>query len=594
VAYRSSSVNKANSATAPNTAVPAGVAANDIIVLLCSFDQSTATFSGNWPTGFTHLDEAAVTLDGQKVGIAWKRASGADIGSYTMTATPGSGVAADWAMAAAAFTGRDTGNPPVKSNVSVSSVNNSSPVSGLANGVTALTGDDLLWLCGPDRNSGTSTTVFTAPPSHTLRQSTDQGFTTVAVSTRDSIGSGPTGQVTGTFTLSAGFSGYAAWLVRVPAATVTSATAAAGPVLFPPFGPMFRDPYATPFQLLGDTTTAAAASAAGSLVFTGTASVAGAGSATGSVAFTGSAAAGAAVTVAGSLALTGQAAALALALASGSLALAGTSAGTAVAGAAGSLAFTGSAAVQAPATATGSVALSGAAGVSAGADPSTAPPAVAPMFLDPAGASFQTLGDSTATPPGPSPSGALTLSGTATTVGQATASGALTLTAVAAVQAATAPAGGLAFTGSASGGSSSSAAGSVNVTGVALTVAAATASGPLDLSGAAAGSPSGGASGSVTLTGTLGAAAALLATGGLTLAGSGAGFAPASASGTVTLAGTVIAQAAAVAAGVLALTGQVTLIRRNVDIDTVEVEPGRLIAAVESGRARNVLVEADP
>jgi hypothetical protein len=230
MAYRQSTINKANSSAAPSTAVPTGVATNDIILLLGSFDQQTATWSGQWPTGFTHLDEVALTLDGQKVGISWKRASGADTGSYTCAGTPGSGVAADWALIALAFSGRDTGNPPVKSTVASNNSSNASPVTATANAVTAVAGDDLAWLCGPDRNSGTSTTVFTAPTGHTLRQSGDQGFTTVAAATVDNVSAGSTGTVAGSYTLSASQSGWGVWLVRVPAASV-AATATPPPVI---------------------------------------------------------------------------------------------------------------------------------------------------------------------------------------------------------------------------------------------------------------------------------------------------------------------------------------------------------------------------
>jgi len=229
VAYRQSSINSANSNAAPTTAVPAGTAANDIEILLGGFDQQTATYSGKWPASFIHLDESAITLDGQKAGISWKRPSGADTGSYAMTATPGSGVAADWALAACGFSGRDTGNPPVQSTVAVSNTNSLAPA---ANGVTAAAGDDLAWLCALDRSLGTSTTVFTPPSGYTLRQSVDLGFTTIAVATIDNVGAGATGSVAGSYTLSAGTSGWAAWLVRIPA-TAAAATSTPGPLIVP-------------------------------------------------------------------------------------------------------------------------------------------------------------------------------------------------------------------------------------------------------------------------------------------------------------------------------------------------------------------------
>lgn len=223
MAYRSSSINGANTSTAPTVAVPSGVATNDIILLLCGFDQPTATFSGKWPSGFTQLDEQTISApDGQQVGIAWKRTTGADSGSYTLTASPSNNAASrDWVLIAAAFSGRDVVQTPVASTAAVNTTANTSPVTVTANGLTAVAGDDLAWLCGPDM-SGAETTVFTAPTSYTLQQTTDQGFTTAAAATRDNVSAGATGSVSGSFTLSAGDAGWAVWLVRMQALSVSS------------------------------------------------------------------------------------------------------------------------------------------------------------------------------------------------------------------------------------------------------------------------------------------------------------------------------------------------------------------------------------
>lgn len=64
--------------------MPASVAAGDIVILVAAIDAQTANFqAGDWPTGFTELQEADVTTDGHSAAIGWKRLTAADSGSYT-------------------------------------------------------------------------------------------------------------------------------------------------------------------------------------------------------------------------------------------------------------------------------------------------------------------------------------------------------------------------------------------------------------------------------------------------------------------------------------------------------------------------------
>jgi hypothetical protein len=149
-----------------------------------------------------------------------KRLSAVDSGSYTF----GTSSAADWVCQAYAFSGRDTGNPPVASTANVQNTGQSSPVTVNANGVTALSGDDLLWLDAPDATVTAAVTGHTAPASYTKRQDAVQGFSDASGSTQDNVGAGATGTVSGSFTLSSGTAGYVATLVRIPA------TAAGGAV----------------------------------------------------------------------------------------------------------------------------------------------------------------------------------------------------------------------------------------------------------------------------------------------------------------------------------------------------------------------------
>lgn len=213
MAYRSSSTNSGSSA-APSVAVPAGVVDGDIILAAIVIDNgaSTATL-----TGFTQLFQSAMSaVDGQKVALGWRRASG-DSGSYTW----GNSGAVSYAMAAVAFSGRDASNPPTATENKQDS-SHTSPVSVDATGVTALDGDDLCWIDLPDPNGGAPT--HTAPTGYTLRVdvAANSNFTVIGAATKDAATAGATGTVTGTLTLASGAAAYCGYLVRIPLAAPAS------------------------------------------------------------------------------------------------------------------------------------------------------------------------------------------------------------------------------------------------------------------------------------------------------------------------------------------------------------------------------------
>jgi hypothetical protein len=221
VAYRSSSTNTGTGAT-PNTAVPAGVAIDDIVLLASTMDVNGApSYSGKFPTGFTMLNETKLTLDGQTAAIGWKRLTAADSGSYTFADTS-AGPTVPWVCQAFAFSGRHTTNNPANSTAS-SNAANASPVSVNASTVTAVAGDDLLWVSGPDISAAVSAT-HAPPASYTERQDTTLTFSVLSGATQDNVSAGATGTVTGTLTLASGTAGWVAWLVRVPAAAGAAAS----------------------------------------------------------------------------------------------------------------------------------------------------------------------------------------------------------------------------------------------------------------------------------------------------------------------------------------------------------------------------------
>jgi len=214
--FLSSSGNKGITG-AISTAVPAGVAADDIVVLVVSVDGTGTDFSTLFPAGFTFDDQQTITLDGQEVAWAWKRLTAADSGSYSMDA----GNSAQWACSCFAFSGRDTGNPPTASAANVNSAGIASGGNVSANGVTALDGDDLLWLVGFDVGSGTiSSHTLGAPSGYTLREDdANPDWSWTGGATKDGVSAGATGTVTGTATFAGpSATGYDAYLVRIPAA----------------------------------------------------------------------------------------------------------------------------------------------------------------------------------------------------------------------------------------------------------------------------------------------------------------------------------------------------------------------------------------
>ncbi len=212
MAYRSSSTGSGNGFQ-PATAVPAGAASGDIMILAATIDASAAVFdTGDWPTGFTELSEVGMTLDGQRAAIGWKRLSGADSGSYTFGDV---GSIGDWIAQAYAFSGRHATDPPTLT-TATSNASNASPVSVNASTITAVSGDDLLWVSAPDVNASGIATGHTAPTDYAERQDVENAWSNLAGASRDNVSAGATGTVTGTLTLASGASGWTAWLVRIP------------------------------------------------------------------------------------------------------------------------------------------------------------------------------------------------------------------------------------------------------------------------------------------------------------------------------------------------------------------------------------------
>lgn len=204
----------ANSSTA-SVAVPTGVQSGDIVILTCTVDRTDIDLTTKWPANFVNINMGTATGDGQRVGAAYKRLTGADSGSYTLS---GLGFATEWICQAIAFSGRHATNNPVASLATDSSAN-TSPVSVNASTVTALSGDDLVMISGPDVSATGVGNGHTPPAGYTEATDAEQGFSNLSIAYKENVSAGATGTVTASFALTSGNSGWVAFLIRIPSAS---------------------------------------------------------------------------------------------------------------------------------------------------------------------------------------------------------------------------------------------------------------------------------------------------------------------------------------------------------------------------------------
>lgn len=214
----------------PNNGGASPLQADDIVILTATTDDVTGAFDvGDLPAGYTELGEVHPSGDGHTVWVGWKRLTGADTGSYTFGSV--SGASATWVCQAYAFRGRHTTDPPVISTIAVDNNANTTPVSVTANGVTALDGDDLLMISAPDVRADGVGNGHTQPANYTEKEDAENSFSNLAGFTRENVAAGATGNITASFALTSSSSGWAAILVRIPAAA--AGAAAANLIFFP-------------------------------------------------------------------------------------------------------------------------------------------------------------------------------------------------------------------------------------------------------------------------------------------------------------------------------------------------------------------------
>lgn len=222
MAFGNATAGSGNS-TAPSTAVPSSVAANSIVVVQLSYDGTSELPDSFLPSGFIKLDSKQLTFDGQSAVIGYKRLTGADSGSYsfgTFSSTR------QWLAQAYSFDGRDTTNPPVISTINFNDAANPSTISAIANAVTAILGDDLIYFVVLDPDGSQATITTAAPAGFTNRKdslSSPFPFAYSAGCTLDNASAGSTGSKTGIVTMDTGDAAWIGWLIRIPLLIVSAA-----------------------------------------------------------------------------------------------------------------------------------------------------------------------------------------------------------------------------------------------------------------------------------------------------------------------------------------------------------------------------------
>lgn len=182
------------SSTSAAVPVPASVASGDII-LVGLYKENTAAVTQ--PAGFTQVTNSPVATTGSvsELSVWWKRASGADSGTYSFSWT---GSAWTEASAIRITGGLSSGTPTEVNNFAqVSSATTTSPA---VSGTTADVDRLLVWFGTNFDGGGT----VTAPTGFTGRDGRTSSGTpgTIAVATKTQAGAGTTGSVTATWNVS--------------------------------------------------------------------------------------------------------------------------------------------------------------------------------------------------------------------------------------------------------------------------------------------------------------------------------------------------------------------------------------------------------
>lgn len=209
MAFRSAATT-AHGSTDWTANAPSGVTAGDREIALVSQDNAGATVT--FPSGFGTPQSADLSgPDSQTVWVAERVVAGGDSYAFT-SSTSNSGV-----THILAFSGRHASTASTFGTATQNTTSNSSPISASCNGVTAASGDDVALVLGIDITSSGATANWTTPPtSYTQGSTSSSGLGCALTCYRENVGSGATGSLTGTITLSAGNAGYGGYAIAIP------------------------------------------------------------------------------------------------------------------------------------------------------------------------------------------------------------------------------------------------------------------------------------------------------------------------------------------------------------------------------------------
>lgn len=203
MAYRSSEIGTAANSTSHTIPVPTGLANGDKVSLFF-IEEAGTTAATSVPTGFTLAEEVDVASGFRALRISrwWKDITNAagegSGGNYTITF----GSAAIGYGLSIAHSGRATGaGTSAETN---DGAGGASPLAVALNGVTAASGDDVIYLgcVAPDDDVDifAVTSSWSVPTNYTSREENANAWRISLLAIRDNVSSGATGTLTGTCT----------------------------------------------------------------------------------------------------------------------------------------------------------------------------------------------------------------------------------------------------------------------------------------------------------------------------------------------------------------------------------------------------------
>lgn len=217
------------STNAPAFAVPASVAAGDIIVVAFFVDTTSTTVTG-MPTDFAHAEGSPRTVAAgggfgeHSLNVCWKRASAGDTGTYTFNLSATQFVYGQAVRYPGAVGSGDPWDDAVAADGGAVNISTAPPVS-----VTTLGPDRLLIYVATDGNGDSGT--WSPPAGYTQRSSGAPNITNVEISDLPKATAGSSGSVSAT-TTAAGYMG--AWIGALIGTTGGAAEQNTAPSTLPP------------------------------------------------------------------------------------------------------------------------------------------------------------------------------------------------------------------------------------------------------------------------------------------------------------------------------------------------------------------------